>query len=146
MSSIVATTYPAAAGPATRIAARVLTLLQTAVWVFFGFQFFGMREPIEVIHGRLGYPLYIIPFIGVTHILGGLGLLIPNRPRLTEWVYAGLTFDLLLSAYSHIRSGGLGDGLHPIVLFAFLMASYILRRRAGGDLWSSRAPRAEPAA
>ena len=46
---------------------------------------------------QLGYPLYIIPLIGVTHIFGGVGLLIPNVPRLTEWVYAGLVIDLLLA-------------------------------------------------
>jgi uncharacterized membrane protein len=43
------------------------------------------------------YPLYIIPLIGVTHILGGVGLLIPNAPRLTEWAYAGLAIDLSLA-------------------------------------------------
>jgi hypothetical protein len=37
---------------------------------------------------QLGYPLYIILLIGVTHILGGVGLLIPNTTRLTEWIYA----------------------------------------------------------
>ena len=49
---------------------------------------------------QLRYPLYIIPLIGVTHILGGVGLLIPNVPRLTEWVYAGIVIDLLLAFYS----------------------------------------------
>ncbi len=31
---------------------------------------------------QLGYPLYVITLLGVTHIMGGVGLLIPKVPRL----------------------------------------------------------------
>ena len=86
---------------------------------------------------RLGYPLYIITLIGVTHILGGVGLLIPKVPRLTEWVYAGLTINLLLAFYSHMNAGGsTWDKLDPIVVMAVLFASYVLRRRMRANRWS----------
>jgi hypothetical protein len=84
-----------------------------------------------------GYPLYIIPFIGVTHILGGMGLLIPYVPRLTEWVYAGCAFTLLLAFYSQLNSGGsTWDKFDPILVMAFVFASYVLRRCMRANRWS----------
>ena len=47
----------------------------------------------------------------------------------TDWVYADLTIDLLLASYSHLNSsGGPWDKLDPIVVMAFLLASYVLGR------------------
>ena len=58
-----------------------------------------------------------------------MGLLIPNVPRLTEWVYAGLTIDLLLASYSHLSGNGSPwDKPDPIVVMALVFASYVLRR------------------
>ena len=87
---------PARAGRATQIAAMVITGLVAFIWVYFG-RLYLIHDPGEwrIANQQLGYPLYIIPLIGVTHILGGVGLLIPNVPRLTEWVYAGIAIDLL---------------------------------------------------
>ena len=69
----------------------VTTGLVAFIWVYFG-RLYLIHDPGEWrnAHQQLGYPLYIIPLLGVTHILGGVGVLIPNVPRLTEWVYAGL--------------------------------------------------------
>jgi hypothetical protein len=94
---------PARAGQATQIAAMVITGLIAFIWVYFG-ALYLIRDPGEwrIANQQLGYPLYIIPLIGVTHILGGLGLLVPNVPRLTEWAYAGLAIDLSLAFYSHL--------------------------------------------
>lgn len=125
------------ASKTTRIAARVLTTLLTIIWIFFGTQYFGNPETIAAINHQLGYPLYIIPVIGVTHILGGIGLQIPNMPRLTEWVYAALVIDLALAGLSHLLSGDIFlNFLHPLVLIILVLISYILRRRMGGNLWS----------
>src|ERR1700734_1922911 len=103
----------ARAGRATQIAAMVITGLVAFIWVYFG-RLYLMPDPGEwrIANQQLGYPLYIIPLIGVSHILGGVGLLIPSVPRLTEWVYAGLTIDLLLAAYSHLSASG--DPLHAL--------------------------------
>ncbi len=86
----------AQAGRATQIAAMVITGLVAFIWVYFG-GLYLIHDPGEwrIANQQLGYPLYIIPLIGVTHILGGVGLLIPNAPRLTEWDYAGLSIDSL---------------------------------------------------
>ncbi|HSS99502.1 MAG TPA: DoxX family protein [Terriglobales bacterium] len=86
--------------------------------VYFG-ALYLIHDPGEwrIANQELGYPFYIIPLIGVTHILGGMGLLIPNVPRLTEWVCAGLTIDLLLASYSHLNaSGSTWEKVDPILV------------------------------
>ena len=129
---------PTRAGRATEIAAMVITGLVAFIWVYFG-RLYLVHDPGEcrIANQQLGYPLYIIPLIGVTHILGGVGLLIPNVPRLTEWVYAGIAIDLLLACYSHLNVGGsTWDKLDPILVMALVFASYVLRRRTRANRWS----------
>ena len=129
---------PARAGRAIQTAALVITGLVAFIWVYFG-RLYLIHDPGEwrIANQQLGYPLYIIPLIGVTHILGGAGLLIPNVPRLTEWVYAGIAIDLLLAFYSHLKSGGsTWDKFDPILVMAFVFASYLLRRCMRANRWS----------
>ena len=126
------------AGRATQIAAMVITGLVAFIWVYFG-RLYLIHDPDEwrIANQQLGYPLYIIPLIGVTHILGGVGLLIPNVPRLTEWVYAGLAINLLLAFYSQLNGGGsTWDKFDPILVMAFVFASYVLRRCMRANRWS----------
>ena len=54
---------------------------------------------------HLGYPTYLLPFIGIAKILGVVAVLVPGFPRLKEWAYAGLVFDLIGALYSHISVG-----------------------------------------
>lgn len=61
---------------------------------------------------QLGYPLYMLPFIGVAKLLGVITLLVPRFPRLKEWAYAGLFFDLTGAVYSGLAVGG----FHPQIL------------------------------
>ena len=79
---------PARAGRATQMAAMGITGLVAFIWMYFG-RLYLIHDPGEwrIANQQLGYPLYIIPLIGVTHILGGVGLLIPSVPRLTEWIW-----------------------------------------------------------
>jgi hypothetical protein len=65
---------------------------------------------------HLGYPRYFIPFIGVAKILGSVAILIPGFPRVKEWAYAGLFFDLIGAAYSNLAV----DGLNTSMLFMLL--------------------------
>ena len=125
-------------GRATQAAAMAITALVAFIWVYFG-SLYLVRNPDEwrIAGQQLGYPLYIIPLIGVTHILGGVGLLIPNAPRLTEWVYAGLAINLFLAFCSQLNSGGsTWDKFDPILVMAFVFASYVLRRCMRANRWS----------
>jgi hypothetical protein len=66
-----------------------------------------MSSPVAVkgMHEGLGYPVYFIPFIGVAKLLGVVAILIPGYPRIKEWAYAGLFFDLIGATYSIISLG-----------------------------------------
>jgi uncharacterized membrane protein YphA (DoxX/SURF4 family) len=127
-----------AASQAAQIAAMVLTVLLAAVWVYFG-RLYLIQDAgeLKIANLELGYPLYIIPLIGVAQILGGIGLLVPNVPRLTEWVYAGFVINLLLAFYSQLHSGGsTWDKFDPLLVMGFVLASYVLRRRMRANQWS----------
>jgi uncharacterized membrane protein YphA (DoxX/SURF4 family) len=126
------------AGRATEIAAMLTTCVVAFMWVYFG-TLYLVHDPGEwkIANQQLGYPLYIIPFIGVTHILGSVGLLIPKMPRLAEWAYAGFVFTLLLTFYSQLNGGGSSwDKFDPILVMTFVFASYVLRRRMPANRWS----------
>ncbi|MBI1768211.1 MAG: DoxX family protein [Bacteroidetes bacterium] len=77
--------------------------------------------------GHLGYPDYFIQMIGISKTLGVIAILIPGYPRIKEWAYAGLLYDLLAAVYSQIAT----DGFKPEIFFmvlpiGFAMASYML--------------------
>ncbi len=84
-------------------------------------------DSITFINGLLGYPVYFIVFIGVAKLLGVIGILIPGFPRIKEWAYAGLAFDLLGATYSTIAITGIQiEQLFMVLFLAFLAASYLL--------------------
>ena len=75
---------------------------------------------------QLGYPLYLLPFLGVAKLLGIITLLVPGFPRLKEWAYAGFTFDLIGAVYSGIARNGFDPMmLTMLVFFGLLALSYI---------------------
>ena len=112
-------------------------------WVFtilFSFVMFGsaipavMSSPDEIkgIHDALGYPIYFIPFIGVAKMLGVIAILIPGYPRIKEWAYAGLSFDLIAATYSiycvpKMPGGGAWYFMAPFLALA--AAAYIYYRK-----------------
>jgi hypothetical protein len=84
---------------------------------------------------HLGYPGYFAQFIGTVKILGVTGILIPGYPKLREWAYAGLTFDVTGALCSHILNS---DG--PLVYFPALLGillvvgSYVLYNTSSRSL------------
>ena len=73
----------------------------------------------------LGYPAYLIPFLGVAKCLGVVALVVPGFPRVKEWAYAGFFFDLVGATYSVIVMEGLQvPQIFMLFIFAFLAASY----------------------
>lgn len=64
----------------------------------------------------LGYPLYFLNILGIWKVLGTIAILIPGFPRLKEWAYAGILFDLTGAAASNAAAGDYGVyGFHIIV-------------------------------
>ena len=76
--------------------------------VALGFAFGGimdvMRSP-EVVAGmaHLGYPAYFATLLGIWKILGAIAILAPGFPRVKEWAYAGMFFDLTGAAAGYIH-------------------------------------------
>jgi hypothetical protein len=54
---------------------------------------------------HLGYPAYLLPFLGTAKILGVLVVALPSPRTLKEWAYAGLVIDLTGALYSHLSVG-----------------------------------------
>jgi len=54
---------------------------------------------------RLGYPPYLLPFLGTAKTLGVVAVLVPGVARVKEWAFAGLTFDVSGALYSHLSVG-----------------------------------------
>jgi hypothetical protein len=78
----------------------------------------------------LGYPDYFIPFIGVAKLLGSIAILLPWFPRLKEWAYAGLFFDLIGALYSLIALYGFKLDVMMMFLFiGVLFLSYFLMHK-----------------
>lgn len=65
----------------------------------------------------LGYPVYFITFIGVAKLLGCIAILIPGFPRIKEWAYAGLFFDLIAAVYSFIAKAGFNPQMLGMLMF-----------------------------
>lgn len=95
-------------------------------WVFtglFSFMMLGSAIPdilvdpiaIKGMHNDLGYPVYLIPFLGVAKALGVLAILFPVHHRIKEWAYAGLFIDLIGATYSIIAIGS------PLANYMFMV-------------------------
>lgn len=107
-----------------------------AYWIFtglFAFVMLGSAVP-DILIGpmavegfrELGYPAYLIPFLGWAKLFGVVAILIPGLPRLKEWAYAGLFFDLLGATYSVASIGKSAGNWLPMLVFVGLgIGSYV---------------------
>ncbi len=76
----------------------------------------------------LGYPAYFVIILGVWKVLGGIAVLVPGVPRLKEWAYAGMFFDLTGAAASHAAVGDPAAKIAtPLILVVIVAASWALR-------------------
>jgi uncharacterized membrane protein YphA (DoxX/SURF4 family) len=76
----------------------------------------------------LGYPAYFATILGTWKILGGVAILVPRNPRLKEWAYAGVAFDLTAATFSHVAMGhSAATAIVPIVLLGIAAGSWALR-------------------
>ncbi|MDP4130288.1 MAG: DoxX family protein [Bacteroidota bacterium] len=77
-------------------------------------------DSVALIVTHLGYPSYILPFLGVAKLLGVIAILVPGFPKIKEWAYAGLTFDLAGATYSSIAVGD------PVKNWTFFLLFFIM--------------------
>ena len=89
----------------------------------------------------LHYPPYFVSILGFWKVTGAIAILIPRFPRLKEWAYAGICFDLTGAAASNFAVGGSAFHiLAPLIVLAFAVASWSLRppSRVIGTLFPSK--------
>ncbi|HLZ30068.1 MAG TPA: DoxX family protein [Chloroflexota bacterium] len=77
---------------------------------------------------QLGYPIYFMLILGAWKVLGTMAILAPRLPRLKEWAYAGIVFNMTGAAVSHAV---VGDAAWHVYYTGFLavlaVASWALR-------------------
>jgi uncharacterized membrane protein YphA (DoxX/SURF4 family) len=89
--------------------------LKTIYWVatiIIAISFFvtgvGNLMPFEHIAremSHLGYPQYFLKILGTWKIFGAVAIIFPGMPRIREWAYAGMVFDLTGAAFSRSAAG-----------------------------------------
>jgi uncharacterized membrane protein YphA (DoxX/SURF4 family) len=117
---------------ATNITYWVLTILFGGFMLFSGIgNAMCNADSIKLLHDAMGYPIYIISFLGIAKILGVIGILVPRFPRIKEWAYAGLMFDLIGATYSFMALGGemVSGIVFMFITIAVGFASYFLHHK-----------------
>ena len=120
---------------------RIIAYWVTTALVVFELAMGGIWDVLRVpqvreLIGRLGYPPYFLVILGIWKLLGAVALVIPRFPRLKEWAYAGVVFDLTGAVASLLASGFMDAGTlaYPIAMTGVAVASWTLRpqsRRLG---------------
>ena len=110
------------------IAYWIFTILFAVLMIFSSYES-ALNTPnaVDLIHSKMGYPTYFIPYLGIIKILGAIAILIPGFPRIKEWAYFGLVFDLITASYSFAALGFPTAQWLPFMLFGVLLGvgSYI---------------------
>jgi putative oxidoreductase len=96
---------------AMHISLWVVQVLLAAMFLMSGFM--KALMPIELLSAMLPWatsvPTALVKFIGLSELLGGLGLLLPSllriKPKLTVWAGVGLGTIMVLAIPFHISRG-----------------------------------------
>ena len=87
-------------------------------------------DTVDVVVSSLGYPVYVLLFLGVWKTLGAAAIAAPGRPRLKEWAYAGSFFQITLAIWSHALVGTDPVNLiYPTIVMVLTLVSWSLRPR-----------------
>jgi hypothetical protein len=76
---------------------------------------------------HVGYPQQLRVLLGVAKLAGAIVLLLPRRPTLKEWAYAGFTFTWIAATVAHYLAGDVPLSLLPVALIGVLAVSYVAR-------------------
>ncbi len=99
-------------------------------------------QPVVQLITHEGYPVYLLTILGIWKLPGAITLLAPGFPRLKEWAYAGIFFELTVALVSGIICGAdPGTAIWPaFILLVLAVASWALRpqSRTLGVLFPAR--------
>lgn len=95
------------------------------LWLALGMVSTGIVQLIQLPEevqkfSALGYPAYLMTILAVWKLLGTVAILIPGRPMLKEWAYAGFFFAMSGAAISHLCTGHPMKELFPSLLLLTL--------------------------
>lgn len=90
-------------------------------------------DGVPKVIGGLGYPRYVMTFLGFTDLLGVAAIVLPVPKMLREWAYAGFTFNILAAIFSLIASG------HPVVHIADPLIA-LIALQGSYFCWRKRCP------
>ena len=109
----------------------IVTGLFAAFMIFTAIPDIMLTADAKTFINALGYPDYFIIFIGVAKTLGGIAIVVPaNFPRIKEWAYAGLFYDLVAATISQLAVYGFQPGIFFMILpTGFCIASYFLHHK-----------------
>jgi uncharacterized membrane protein YphA (DoxX/SURF4 family) len=99
----------------------IFTGLMAALMLFSGIS--SLMNPVQakaLMTTHLGYPEYFTVLLSIAKIAGVVAILLPGFPRLKEWAYAGLVFDLSGAIISFIAVGD------PLSSTSFLFLGLVL--------------------
>lgn len=89
-----------------------------------------LRVPqVRVVVDRLGYPAYFLVILGIWKLLGAIAVIVPRFPRLKEWAYAGVVFNLTGALASNLvsRVTDAGPLVYLVLMMGVTAASWALR-------------------
>jgi DoxX-like family len=110
-----------------KIAYWVVTALFLLLMLFSSLSSLFSRQQAVAFFSSISLPAYLIPFLSVAKILGVMAILIPGIPRIKEWAYAGLMFDLIGAAWcTYSVSKSFADWAPMLLFIALGFASYFL--------------------
>jgi hypothetical protein len=127
-----------AQGPAAESTRQSATKARTiAYWVTTGllvfcmtggfFELLSLKTTVDGIT-KLGYPSYIVPALGLGKVLAIFAILWPGLPRLKEWAYAGIFFNMMGALVSHVaRNDPAWTVVVGVTVAAITLASWALR-------------------
>jgi uncharacterized membrane protein YphA (DoxX/SURF4 family) len=112
---------------------RIITYWVTTVIISAEFTVGGVMDllrlpPFFALLKHLGYPGYFSIILGVWKVLGTVAVLAPRFPRLKEWAYAGMFFNMTGAAASHLAVGDPPVTLvAPTIFTGLVVTSWTLR-------------------
>jgi uncharacterized membrane protein YphA (DoxX/SURF4 family) len=101
------------------IALWVVSILLTAMFLFAGAPKLLKPDQVKAMFVGYGYPAWFAILIGVSEVLGAIGLLVP---RLAALAAAGLSIIMVGAFFTHALHREYQHSLVPLVLLVLLLA------------------------
>jgi hypothetical protein len=83
----------------------VTTSLLSLIYLAGGIMYLSMMPEVKQAWTALGYPTYLVPILAVVKLLAAILVLWRVSPAITDLVYAGMLYHLLLAFSAHINAG-----------------------------------------